>query len=126
MQFARFLIILVVIRISALFKVIEEKIGKFPPHRSEHAGRDAGGGTRQPFLVNHFLGSRDATDGSGEPGRPTAGREGDKRTCAAVRGARPSFYLAEKSSRTTTVGSRTWKVKDSRKNRATFSVSWEA
>jgi len=41
----------------------------------------------------------------------------------AVRQKRACYFF--RSSRTTTVGSSTWKVKDSRKKSATFSVSWE-
>lgn len=41
----------------------------------------------------------------------------------AVRQKRACYLF--RSSRTTTVGSSTWNVKDSRKKSATFSVSWE-
>ena len=100
------------------------------------SGRDAGAELEHLAWAGLYLSSSETTGGLGQRGGPgaagracRAGRAGSgvpDRACAPAWGARPLIYLAAKSSRTTTVGSRTWKVKDSRKNSATFSVSWEA
>ena len=79
----------------------------------ENAGRAAGPGRREAVCGERGKSDRRQRSGGAGP---------DVRRL----GARPDDHWAAKSSRTTTVGSSTWKVKDSRKNSATFSVSWEA